>query len=81
MFSRRAGGLHLTGKVQISDHGILDLRDCTLTEVKQFANFITIAPSAISNSNSNCVVGIVEDVEGVACVPGGDIIVQRSISR
>ena len=49
-----------------------------LTEVKCFADFITIVPTAISNSNSNCVVGIVEDVEGVDSVPGGDI---RSISQ
>ena len=49
------------------------------TKVKRFADFITFVPTAISNSNSNCVVGIVEDVESVASVSGGDIA-QRSIS-
>ena len=35
----------------------------------------------MTTGNSNCVIGIVEDVEGVASGPGGDVIVQRSISR
>ena len=64
-------------------HGIVNLRsmrDQTLTEIKGFADFITIVPTAISDSNSNCVVGIIEDVERVASVPGGDIIVRRSVS-
>ena len=60
--------------------GIVDLRVQTLTEVKRFANFITIVPTTISNSNSNCIVGIIEDIERVASVPGGDIIIQRSIN-
>ena len=58
----------------------MKLRDQILTEVKGFTDLITIIPTAISDSNSNCVVGIVEDVESVAFGPGGDAIVRRSIN-
>ena len=46
--------------------------------VLPFANFIIFVPT--TTGNSNCVVGIVEDVESVASVPGGDVIVRRSVS-
>ena len=47
-----------------------------LTKVKCIANLIAIVPTA----ECDCILGIVEDVEGVASVPGSDIIVRRNIS-
>ena len=45
------------------------------TKVKCIANLIVIVSTAISDSNCDCILGIVEDVERVASVPGGDIII------
>ena len=42
-----------------------------LTEVKGFVNFTAIVPTTTADSDS--VVCVVEDVEGVACILGSNI--------